>query len=74
MSRILINYNDLLEKGVRYSRVQLRRKERDGTFPQRVRISDSRVGWYEDEIDAWIAALPRGFAVAKREQRELVAA
>jgi prophage regulatory protein len=33
--------------------------ERAGNFPQRVAISPNRVGWFEDEIDAWLASRPR---------------
>jgi len=35
-------------------RTTLWRWERDGTFPKRVKLG-SRSGWFEDEIDAWIA-------------------
>jgi prophage regulatory protein len=31
-----------------------------GTFPQPVQISSRCTRWYEDEVDDWIAALPRG--------------
>lgn len=39
------------------SDVTMWRWERDGKFPKRVALSDSgAVGWFEDEIDAWVAA------------------
>ena len=35
------------------------RLERLGTFPQRVQISHSRVGWIEDEVLFWLESRPR---------------
>jgi predicted DNA-binding transcriptional regulator AlpA len=36
------------------------RLEQRGEFPARVQISEMAVGWYEDEIDEWVATRPRG--------------
>jgi prophage regulatory protein len=30
------------------------RLEKAGKFPQRVQLSSNAVGWYEQEIDAWL--------------------
>ena len=38
------------------SRTTLWRMEREGLFPQRIKLSENRVGWLEGEIEAWIAA------------------
>ena len=38
-----------------YSNMQIRRKEQEGTFPQRVRLGANRVGWSLNEILEWIA-------------------
>ena len=38
------------------SRTTLWRMEREGLFPQRIKLSENRVGWLEGDIDAWIAA------------------
>lgn len=35
------------------------RRERDGTFPRRVRVSPGRVGWFAHEVEAYLAGLPR---------------
>jgi prophage regulatory protein len=35
------------------------RLERKGEFPARVRLSANAIGWYEDEIDEWIASRSR---------------
>jgi prophage regulatory protein len=33
--------------------------EREGKFPARIRLSERAVGWYEHEVDAYLASLPR---------------
>ncbi len=30
------------------------RQEKAGLFPNRVQLTKRRVGWFEDEIDAWM--------------------
>jgi prophage regulatory protein len=53
----LLAYSDLKPtKGIRYSKVQLWRKEKRGEFPKRVPLGAARHGWLEHEIDEWIAA------------------
>ena len=32
----------------------IRRASKDGTFPQPIKLSEARMGWLEDDIDAWI--------------------
>ncbi len=44
-------------KGIPYSRTQLWRRAKDGTFPRPIRLSAQRTGWVEDEIDAWLEDL-----------------
>jgi prophage regulatory protein len=40
---------------VGYSDTQIWRLERAGQFPQRVQLTEGgAVGWYEDEINAWV--------------------
>jgi prophage regulatory protein len=41
------------------SRVTGWRGVRAGTFPAPVQLGPNSVGWYEDEIDKWIAERPR---------------
>ena len=31
----------------------------DDDFPEAVRLGPSSIGWYEDEIDTWVASRPR---------------
>ncbi len=52
----LIVYKELKPvKGIRYSRMHLRRLMMADQFPQAVRVSDHYIAWYEHELDAWIA-------------------
>jgi len=44
------------------SRGQAWKEEKRGRFPLRVQLTPYRIGWFEDEIDAWIANRPRGTA------------
>jgi prophage regulatory protein len=36
------------------SRTTLWRLEREGLFPQRIKLSENRVGWLEEDIEQWI--------------------
>jgi len=44
------------------------RLETAGRFPARVQLSDRRVGWYEDEIEAWLES--RSTVVEKLNKRD----
>jgi prophage regulatory protein len=56
--RRLLSYEDLLARGIRYTRVHLARLEAAGRFPQRVRIGGGNfVAWFEHEIDAYLDGL-----------------
>lgn len=56
------------------SNQQRLRMEAAGTFPKRIHISDTIVGYFEDEIDAWVAGriraggrtVPRGRRVYRK--------
>jgi prophage regulatory protein len=41
------------------SRTSAWRDVRKGTFPAPVEIGNNAIGWYEHEIQAWIASRPR---------------
>jgi prophage regulatory protein len=52
----LLSYDELRPlKGIPYSKVHIWRLEREGRFPKRVPLGESRHGWVESEIDNWIA-------------------
>ncbi|WP_432722275.1 AlpA family transcriptional regulator [Jeongeupia wiesaeckerbachi] len=41
------------------ARSSIYRAEGAGRFPHRVKLGPNSVGWRSDEIEAWLAALPR---------------
>jgi predicted DNA-binding transcriptional regulator AlpA len=41
------------------TRLAIRLAVRSGTFPAPVQLGPRVVGWFEDEIDIWLATLPR---------------
>lgn len=41
------------------------RMERAGRFPQRVRLSGGRVGWFATEVEEWLQNRPRGIGTAR---------
>jgi prophage regulatory protein len=52
----LLCFPDLRSRGVLLGRRQIDRLEAVGKFPRRVHVSDRRVSWLAEEIDAHIAA------------------
>jgi predicted DNA-binding transcriptional regulator AlpA len=50
-------FEDLYLRGIKYSRAQIYRKVKDGSFPQPVRLGENRIAWLSTEIDAWIEAI-----------------
>jgi prophage regulatory protein len=57
----LLCFPDLRNRGIPLGRRQIDRLEAVGKFPRRVHVSDRRVGWLAEEIDAHIAT-----AIARR--------
>ena len=41
------------------SRVQIWRDVRAGKFPAPVELGPNSIGWFEDEVEAWLANRPR---------------
>lgn len=39
------------------SRTTIWRKERDGTFPKKVRLGARAVGWLKSDLDVWLQSL-----------------
>lgn len=52
----LLDYDALKNKGVTYSKTQLWRLAKAGTFPKPIKVGAARNAWVESEIDAWIKA------------------
>jgi prophage regulatory protein len=68
----LLSPDDLRALGIPYSRVHLDRLERDGLFPQRVRIGGGNfIAWLKDEVDAYVdhlaAARPKRAKIERVE-------
>jgi prophage regulatory protein len=51
---VLIDYDGLRERGIRYSRAHLWRLSIAGKFPKPIKLSPSRNAWLESAVDAWI--------------------
>lgn len=56
-SKRILDKKALKGKGVTFANPTLLKMEKDKTFPGRVRVSENRVGWLEEEVDAWIDGL-----------------
>lgn len=51
----VLTYNELKSlKGINYCRVHIRRLEKAGEFPCRIRLGKGRIAWSEAKIDAWL--------------------
>jgi prophage regulatory protein len=57
-SRIILRDPEVLAR-TKLSRVQRWRRVRKGTFPAPVQLGPNSIGWYEDEIEHWLAERPR---------------
>jgi predicted DNA-binding transcriptional regulator AlpA len=69
IGRRFLSYDDLLERGIRFSRVHLRRLERTGDFPVHVELGtgnevQTSVAWVAIEVEAWEDA-----RIAKRDAK-----
>lgn len=51
----LLEFWELREHGVPFTRMHVYRLEKQNRFPKRVQIGDHRVGWVEQEIDDHVA-------------------
>lgn len=67
MSKRIIRLTAVQAK-VNASRSTIYRWEADpeSGFPQRILLGTNSVGWYEDEIEAWLASRPRASAAPKK--------
>ena len=52
----LIDHSGLKDKGIRFSRVHVRRLEDKGRFPKHVDLGENRIAWVESEVDDWLEA------------------
>ena len=59
MTRNIIRRREILRRTGLSCTTQWR-LETAGQFPARVQLTAGNVGWFEDEVDAWISARIRG--------------
>jgi predicted DNA-binding transcriptional regulator AlpA len=57
--RNIIRGWDGLSRKNKKSRVQNWRDVRDGRLPPPLELGPNSIGWFEDEIDDWLASRPR---------------
>jgi predicted DNA-binding transcriptional regulator AlpA len=67
--RRFLSYDDLVQRGIRFSRPHLRRLENSGDFPARVELGfgngiQTSVAWVAAEVEAWENA-----RIAKRDAK-----
>lgn len=63
MSKV-IDYKELADWGIKYTRVHLRRLIRAEKFPKPIQLSDNRIAWDEKAIEKWLASRPPANSVA----------
>ena len=56
---LFLSVKDVVKR-VDLSRTTIWRREKEGEFPPRRRLSKNRVGWLESDIVAWEASRPFG--------------
>lgn len=54
--RRLVNFKQLLELGIRFSREHIWRLEAKNKFPRRIYLSSQKIAWFEDEVLQWLEA------------------
>lgn len=52
--RKLLMFDDLAKHGIKYSRPQIWRLCKQGSFPAPIKLGANRNAWIEEEIDRWI--------------------
>jgi prophage regulatory protein len=56
MAKRIITHDHLKDYGITLGKLQVWRLETAGKFPKRVQVSPGRIGWLENEIEAYIDA------------------
>jgi prophage regulatory protein len=56
VGRRLLSYADLKARGIKFSRVHLKRLEDAGEFPRHIDLGGNSIAWFEDEIDGFLEA------------------
>ncbi len=64
--RKIIRGYKLVEERVGKTRITIWRDVKAGTFPAPIELGPNSVGWFEDEIDEFLASRPRRTYSAER--------
>jgi prophage regulatory protein len=67
--RLLLSREDLKALGIPYSKSQLYRRMKEGSFPRAVKLGGSRIAWRRDDVIEWIDSLKSaadGFVQAEK--------
>lgn len=54
--KILLTRQDLVAMGISYSPSHLIKLEKDGLFPERIRLSAQKICWDLQEVQQWLEA------------------
>jgi prophage regulatory protein len=71
MSRRIIRRAEV-KRRTSLSFVHIWRLEKRNEFPARVQLGPNSVGWYEDEVDAWVASRIRAGGRAVRRATAVI--
>ena len=55
----ILSYQDLKDKGIKFSRQWILHLIKEGKFPRSVKLGQASVGFVEAEVDDWIEILIR---------------
>ena len=65
--RCILRKEDMKRRTGHFGDATYARWEAEDRFPKRLHITGNVVGWYEDEIDEWVASRRRSVEVADRD-------
>jgi len=71
MSQKIIRLPAVLEK-TGLSRSSLYRLIQEGKFPRQVKLSERSAGWFEHDVNQWLAELPNNPGAIYKEARKLL--
>ena len=68
--RKILSHHDTLAAVGNPDRKTIYNWTRKGLFPEPVQIGPNKIGWYADEVEAWLESRPRGFMPVRPELKE----
>ena len=55
--QVILSYDDLKKKGIRFSRQWILSLSQRGKFPKPIKLGEASTGFIEHEVDEWIENL-----------------